>query len=89
MSVPELDDMLKTLRKYASGYDENNFDIMNLCLPCIKHSLLYILILSLLHGVLPNELIIANVLPLFKSDDLVKSNIYRPVFLLSILSKNI
>ena len=87
VSAPELDDILKTLRKCAPGYDEINIDILNLCLPCIKHSLLFILNLSLLHGVFPNELKIANVLPLFKSDDPMKFNNYRPVSLLSILSK--
>ena len=87
VSAHELDDILKTLRKCAPGYDEINIDIFNLCLPCIKHSLLYILNLSLLHGVFPNELKIAKVLPLFKSDDPMKFNNYRPVSLLSILSK--
>ena len=86
-AAPELDDILKTLRKCAPGYDEINIDILNLCLPCIKHSFLYILNLSLLHGVFPDELKIANVLPLFKSDDPMKFNNYRPVSLFSILSK--
>ena len=85
VSAPELDDILKTLKKCAPGNDEINFYILNLCLPCIKHSLLYIVSLSLLHGVFPNELKIANVLPLFKSDDPMKFNNYRPVSLLSVL----
>ena len=87
VSAPELDDILKTLTKCAQGYDEINIGILNLCLPCVKHSLLYISNLSLLHGVFPNELKIANVLPLFKSDDPMQFNNYRPVSLLSILSK--
>ena len=74
VSAPELDDILKTLRKCAPSYDEINIDILNLCLPCIKHSLLYVLNLSLLNGVFPNELKIANVLPIFKSDDPMKFN---------------
>ena len=81
VSAPELDDMLKTLRKCAPGYDEINIDILNPCLPCIKHSILYILNISLLHGVFPNELKIANVLPLFNSDDPMEFNNYRPVSL--------
>ena len=80
VSAPELDDILKTPRKCAPGYDEINIGILNLCLPCILN-------LSLLHGVFPNELKIADVLPLFKSDDPMKFNNYRPVSLLSILSK--
>ena len=87
VSAPELDDILKTLRKWAPGYDEINIDIFKLCLPCIKHSLLYILNLSLHQDVFPNELKIAYVFPLLKSDDPMKFNNYRPVSLLSILSK--
>ena len=87
VSAPELDDILKTIRKCAPGFDEINIDILNLCLPCIKHSVLYNLNLSLPHGAFRNDLEIANVLPLFKSDDPMKFNNYRPVSLLIILSK--
>ena len=86
VSAPERDDILKTLKKCAPGYDEINIDILNLCLPCIKHLLLLILNFSLLHGVFPNELKIANVLQLFKSDDPMECKNYRPVSLLSILT---
>ena len=42
---------------------------------------------SLIQGVFPNELKVANVIPLYKADDPLKFNNYRPVSLLSILSK--
>ena len=87
VSAPELDDILKTLRKCVPFYDEINIDILNLCLPCIKHPLLCILNLSLLHGVFPKKLKIANVLPLFKSDDPMKINNYRPISLLNLCQK--
>ena len=86
VSAPELDNILKTLRKCAPGYDEINIDILNLCLPWYIRFGIF-LNLSLLHGVFPNELKIANVLPLFQSDDPMKFSNYRPVSLLSILSK--
>ena len=43
--------------------------------------------LSLTEGLFPAELKIANVLPLYKADDNMVFNNYRPVSLLCILSK--
>ena len=40
-----------------------------------------------MQGVFPDELKIANVIPLYKCEDPMKFNNYRPVSLLSILSK--
>ena len=48
------------------------------------HWLIY---LTLLEGVFPSELKVANVLPLYKADDDMLFNNYRPVSLLSVLSK--
>ena len=53
----------------------------------IVNPLAYICNLSLKQGVFPTELRIANVLPLYKSDDPFCSNNYRPVSLLCALSK--
>ena len=52
------------------------------------HCLIYhILNLSLLEGVFPSELKVANMLPLYKAADDMLFNNYRPVSLLSVLSK--
>ena len=53
----------------------------------IVNLLAYICNLSLKQGVFPTELKIANVLPLYKSDDPFCFNNYRPVSLLCVLSK--
>ena len=42
---------------------------------------------SLQEGIFPTELKIANVIPLYKSDDSFVFNNYRPVSLLYVLSK--
>ena len=47
----------------------------------------HILNLSLSQGIFPSELKIANALPLYKADDPMHFNNYRPVSLLNILSK--
>ena len=87
VTLTEIDDIFKTLRRCAPGYDELTTDIISLSLPCIKNPLLHIMNQSLLQGVFPNELKVANVIPLYKADDPMKFNNYRPVSLLSILSK--
>ena len=56
-------------------------------LPFIYTPLTYISNLSLQEGVFPDELKIANVIPLFKSDDPELFNNYRPVSLLCTVSK--
>ena len=61
--------------------------ILKFSLPVIRSPLTHILNLSLLEGVFPNELKIANVLPLYKADDDMLFNNYRPVSVLSVLSK--
>ena len=48
---------------------------------------MYILNLSLSEGLFPDELKIANVVPIYKADDSIQFNNYRPVSLLCILSK--
>ena len=67
--------------------DEINKDILELSIPHIKNLLIFLLNQSLLQGIFPEELKIANVVPLFKNDDSMKFNNYRPVSLLCTLSK--
>ena len=43
--------------------------------------------LSLTQGIFPSQLKIANVIPLYKSDDPMLFNNYRPVYVLCVLSK--
>ena len=73
--------------RWSGGYDEVTAGIIKLSLPVINGPLTHILNLSLLEGVFPSELKVANVLPLYKADDDMLFNNYRPVSLLSVLSK--
>ena len=62
------------------GHLRLSLDILNepLCSLCNR---------SMIEGVFPNEMKLANVLPLFKSGDRMLFNNYRPVSLLCVLSK--
>ena len=87
MGFAELEEILGSLKKGAPGYDGVGKDILFTSLPFISHSLLHILNLSLSQGIFPDELKIANIIPLFKAEDPMLFNNYRPVSLLSIFSK--
>ena len=47
VTLTEIDDIFKTLRRCAPGYDELTTDIISLSLPCIKNPLLHIINQSL------------------------------------------
>ena len=83
----EFSEILCSLRKCAPGYDEIDSDILSMSLPSIGMVLLKLLNFSLIQGLFPNELKVANIIPLFKSEDPMMFNNYRPVSLLSIFSK--
>ena len=87
VSIEEITSMIKGLKNSAPGHDDITADALRLCLPSITSPLVYILNLSLSQGVFPDELKIANVIPLYKADDRMCFNNYRPVSLLCILSK--
>ena len=74
VTLTEIDDIFKTLRRCAAGYDLLTTDIISLSRPCIKDPLLHIMNQSLFQGVFPNELKVANVIPLYKADDPLKFN---------------
>ena len=83
----EIRRLIMSLKSSAPGYDNIRSSILKMSLPFICTPLTYISNLSLQEGVFPDELKIANVIPLFKSDDPELFNNYRPVSLLCTVSK--
>ena len=87
VSYEEFSEILSSLRKCAPGYDEIDRDILFISLPTIGNVFLNLLNFSLAQGIFPNELKVSNIIPLFKAEDPMMFNNYRPVSLLSIFSK--
>ena len=83
----EIGCIIKNLRESAPGHDEVTASILQLSLPFITDPLVFILNMSMSQGLFPAELKIANVLPLYKTDDCMVFNNYRPVSILCMLSK--
>ena len=83
----EIVKIVNSLNNSAPGYDDLPADILKLSLNDTLHVLVHLCNLSLLQGIFPSELKTANVLPLYKSDDNMSFNNYRPVSVLATLSK--
>ena len=71
----------------ASGYDQITMNVVKETVDVIIQPLTYIIDLSLSSGVVPDQMKIARVIPLFKSGDLSLFTNYRPVSVLPAFSK--
>ena len=71
----------------SCGYDEISPKVIKSVIGHILSPLVAIFNNSLQTGVLPNQLKIANVRPIYKSDDKFALNNYRPISVLPVLSK--
>ena len=87
VTIVEISQILGSLKNGAAGYDEISASLLKLISPFIVEPLVYLCNQSLQEGIFPTELKIANVTPLYKSDDSFVFNNYRPVSLLCVLSK--
>ena len=65
----EIHKLVSSLKKSSPGYDNLSAAILQLSLPQICPLLTHICNLSLLEGIFPQEMKLANVIPLFKSGD--------------------
>ena len=83
----ETSNILKSLKNGVSGYNEINACLLKHISPFITEPLKYLSNPSLSEGVFPTEIKLADVIPLYKSDDVFLFNNYRPVSLLCVISK--
>ena len=83
----EINKIVRALKDSATGHDDISSQLLKLAWNSIVDPLTHICNMSLTEGVFPNTLKVANVIPLYKSDDPICFNHYRPVSLLCILSK--
>ena len=71
----------------SPGYDDISFNVLKKCFSSLCEPLKYLFNLSIEKGIFPDDLKIAKVTPIYKTDD--KSNLsnYRPISVLSCFSK--
>ena len=83
----EVFNVMSSLKKSSTGYDNISSDLLKTSCNIIAPYLVHIINLSFTTGVFPSELKIANVIPLFKAGKSGHFTNYRPISLLSTLSK--
>ena len=81
----ELNEALQTLKtKKSSGCDEISSDVIERISPSVFEPLRYIFNLSIKKDIFPDQLKIAEVIPLFKKGDNALMDNYRPISVLPI-----
>ena len=83
----EINTLIKALKDTVTGFDNMNSMSLKISSETLIKPLTHICNLSLTQGIFPSQLKIANVIPLYKSDDPMLFNNYRPVSVLCVLSK--
>ena len=85
------DDVIKITKslksKNSSGFDGISTNLLKMLMPAIIKPLTLILNQSLATGIFPDRLKTAKVIPLYKKDDCLIMDNYRPVSLLTSISK--
>ena len=71
----------------AAGYDQIPMTVIKESILLVSEPLTHIINLSIQHGIVPDEMKIARVIPIFKSDDQSLFTNYRPISVLPSFSK--
>ena len=71
----------------SAGYDNIPMSIIKPSIGSNSSPLTHIINLSIIHGIVPDDLKIARVVPIFKSGDKALFSIYRPISVLRCFSK--
>lgn len=88
LSVAEVGKLIQGVsNKKSSGLDGITSHILKLSLPYIVESLTYIYNICISKGIFPQDLKHAKIIPIPKSKDLTDLNNFRPISILSVISK--
>lgn len=83
----EVSSVIKHLKNSAPGPDDIDIRIIKKCYGDLVQPLTYLFNLSFNQGIFPDELKIARVIPIYKSDDPSLITNYRPISVLPVFSK--
>ena len=88
VTLEDVNKLIRNLKpKESAGYDGISLKMLKLIAPSIVKPLTLIINQSLFTGAFPEKLKMAKVIPLFKKDDRLLMDNYRPVSLLTSISK--
>ena len=83
----EIFKIISDFKDSSAGWDDIKPSVIKHVKTFIKKPLAHISNLSFMSGVFPNELKIANVIPIYKANDKMEFSNYRPVSVLPVFSK--
>ena len=86
-NTEEIMKIISKLSNSAPGHDEVKLNDVNSVVNSLIQPLKYVTNLSLSQGIFPDELKMAKVIPLYKANDPMLFNNYRPISLLPLFSK--
>ena len=87
MNEEEVTSILKNMKNSSAGWDSISPCIVKQTYNYFLVPLVHVCNMSLLHGIFPNELKMARVIPLYKGGDSKYLVNYRPVSVLPVFSK--
>ena len=88
LSVNELKDAFFSLKINKSpGHNGVSFNVVKKCFRGLRESLKYLFNISIVKGIFPDDLKIAKVTPIYKSDNSSNVSNYRPITVLPCFSK--
>ena len=83
----EIQNIINNLKSGSPGYDKITLQILKHIFPTISTAITHLINLSLQTGIVPAEIKVAKVVPIFKNHDPSHFNNYRPISVLPIFSK--
>ena len=86
-NIQEMETIIKNLNNSSAGWDDISPSVLKYIAPYISKALVNLINLSFQDGLFPDELKIARVIPLYKNDDPMIFSNYRPVSILTAISK--
>ena len=83
----EISLIVRGLKESSAGYDDIPAKTIKRCISIVTKPLTHLVNLSLTNGYFPEELKLANVVPIFKAGEMDRFTNLRPVSILSTLSE--
>ena len=83
----EIANIIRVLEETCVGGDNISAKVVKCSFESFLEPLTHVLNLSLVQRTIPDELKVAKVIPLFKSDDILQIHNYRPISILPLFSK--
>lgn len=83
----EIDKIINSMKKKSPGHDDISITVIKACTQEITPFLKYIINESFMKGCFPNHLQVARVVPIYKKGNQSQFSNYRPISILSCISK--